>query len=395
MNRQVLKSNSAFVAIGDSPAWKTTEDTARLFQLVQGCNFSITNERQKLKQIGKEQYAVNHIVRAPQPNLNLSYYLSPFCSNEIMLGFEAIESEYTPCVKDLNNRDHNIYVIIDPEDTRDAFDDFKKSPSTVNFSGKQALTFGNCFLNSYSVSFNLNSVPVVDVGFSASNLRFENITGGRISIPAINSVSGNNIGSGFLNLSGLYNSLTDGYVSNYPNSGNEFNPPVALSNNSSFKLNNLQVGGIRLDTVGNPILQSFDLSLDLSRTDLYGLGSNYVYNRKLEYPVNGKAGISCLVSGISSGQFQSILTNESGYSFEVSFCDSKKLVTGFYKIENAKLESLGFSSSINNIFTFNADFSFEANQTGGFFIKRSTSLTGIWDQISEIWNNININWDNI
>ena len=395
MNRQVLKSNSAFVAMGDFPAWKTTGDTARLFPLVQKCDFSISNEHQKIKQVGSQSYAVNHIVRAPQANVSLSYYLNPYCSNEILFGFNASGSGYAPCVRDLKNRDQNIYVIVDPEDIKDGFDDFKKPASSVNFSGMQALTFGNCFLNSYSVSFNLNSVPVVDVGFSASNVRFENITGGRISIPAINSISGNNSGSGFLDLSGLYDSLKDGYISNDPKLRNEFNPPVTVSNNSSFQLNNLQVGGIRLDAVGNPILQSFDLSLDLSRTDLYGLGSNYVYGRKLEYPVNGKAGISCLVSGISSGEFQSILTNESGYSFEVSFRDSDRLVTGFYRIENAKLENLSFSSTVNNIISFNADFSFEANETGGFLMKRNTPSAVIWNNLNFLWQNIIVNWNDI
>jgi len=257
------------------------------------------------------------------------------------------------------------------------------------------LTFGNCFLNSYSVAFSLNSVPVVNVGFAASNVRFESITGGRIPIPAINSVSGNNSGSGYLNLSGLYSSLTDAYVSNNPEGRTEFNPPVAISNASTFTLQNLQVGGVGLNASANPILQSFNLSLDLSRTSLYGLGSNYVYGRKLEYPVNGSASIECLVSGVSSGEFQSMLVNESGYSFEVAFCDTKKLVTGYYQIQNAKLESVNYSMNINDTMSFNASFSFQANETGGFFMKRSVPFGGIWSGITSLWQNIVVNWNDL
>lgn len=395
MNRQVLKSNSAFVAMGRYPAWKTGEEQANLFPLVQSCNFSITNDHQKIKQIGSQSYAVNNLVKAPEVNLELSYYLNPYCSNEILAGFAAVNSYYQPCLQDLRGIDQNLYIIVNPDDAKDGFDNFKVAPASVNFSGMQALTFGNCFLNNYSVAFALNSVPVVSVGFAASNVRFESITGGRISIPAINSVSGNNSGSGSLNLSGLYASLTDGYISNNPEGRTEFNAPVATSNTSNFTLQNLQVGGVGLNASANPILQSFNLSLDLARTNLYGLGSNYVYGRKLEYPVNGSANIECLVSGISSGQFQSILTNESGYSFEVAFCDTKKLATGFYQIQNAKLESVSYSMNINDTMSFNASFSFEANETGGFFMKRAIPGLNIWSGITSLWQNITVNWNDL
>ena len=395
MNRQVLKSNSAFVAMGRYPAWKTGEEQANLFPLVQSCNFSITNDHQKIKQIGSQSYAVNNLVKAPEINLELSYYLNPYCSNEILAGFAAVNSYYQPCLQDLRGVDQNLYIIVNPDDAKDGFDNFKVAPASVNFSGMQALTFGNCFLNNYSVAFALNSVPVVSVGFAASNVRFESITGGRISIPAINSISGNNSGSGSLNLSGLYASLIDGYISNNPEGRTEFNAPVATSNTSNFTLQNLQVGGVGLNASVNPILQSFNLSLDLARTNLYGLGSNYVYGRKLEYPVNGSANIECLVSGISSGEFQSILTNESGYSFEVAFCDTKKLATGFYQIQNAKLESVSYSMNINDTMSFNASFSFEANETGGFFMKRAISGLNIWSGITDLWQNITVNWNEL
>jgi len=395
MNRQVLKSNSAFVAMGESPAWKTGEEEANLFSLVQNCDFSITNERQKIKQIGSQSYAVNDIVRAPEVSLEMSYYLTPYCNNEIIAGFNASGTAYSPCLSGLKNRDQNIYIIVEPDDVKDAFDDFKLNPSSVNFSGMQALTFGNCFLNSYSVAFSLKSVPVVNVGFAASNVRFESITGGRIPIPAINSVSGNNSGSGYLNLSGLQTSLIDGYVANNPEGRNEFNPPVSVSNASTFTLQNLQVGGVGLNASANPILQSFNLNLDLSRTSLYGLGSDYVYGRKLEYPVNGSANIQCLVSGVSSGEFQSMLVNESGYSFEVAFCDTKKLVTGYYQIQNAKLENVNYSMNINDTMLFNASFSFEANETGGFFMKRNVPVGAVWSGITSLWQNIIVNWSDL
>lgn len=390
MKRQILKSNSAIVVIGDSPAWKTGQETGRILSLVQNCDFSASNDRQKIKQIGSQSYAVNNIVRAPEISLSLDYYLTPYINNELLFGFNGDSSGYQPAFPNIKSRNQNIYLLIDTEDTRDGVDQFKTGGT--NFSGYNALTFGNCYINKYSVSYALNSVPVVSVGFAASNARFESLTGNTISIPAINSVSGNNSGSGFLNLTGLYATLDSGYISGNTQGRSEYNAPVAISNASNFYLQNLQVGGVDLSPTNTPILQSFSLDIDLARTSLYGLGSNYVYDRKLEYPINGQAQISCLVSGISSGDFQSILTGESGYSLEIAFCDYSKSNTGFYKIENAKLDSVNYSLKINDIMQFNAAFSFEINDASGFAIKRLIQSSTAWQDISSLWQNLTVNW---
>jgi hypothetical protein len=77
------------------------------------------------------------------------------------------------------------------------------------------------------------------------------------------------------------------------------------------------------------------------------------------------------VSGINSGNFQSILTGEVGYSLEIAFKNQNKFNTGFFKIENAKLDSINYSIQINNAMQFNASLSFQANDTGGFLMKRN------------------------
>lgn len=391
MNRQILKSNSAFVVIGDAPAWKTGEEVGRLFQLVQSADFSITNERQKIKQIGSQQYVVDDILRSPEASISLNYYLTPYLSNEILFGFQASGDSYQPCLSGMKSRNQNIYLFIDPEDTKDGFDEVKKPSGS--FSGIQALTFGNCYLTNYSLDFAIGAIPRVSTTFASCNARFENITGRYISIPAINSVSGNNLNSGFLDMSGLSSSLLSGYVDKDPESRNEFNPPVVLPHYSTFTMENLQVGGVPLQAASNPILQSLSMSLDMTRTPLYGLGSNYPYDRKMELPVNGNVQISCLVSGVSSGNFQQILTEESGYDFELTFTDDKSsnTPTGFYKIENAKMESMNFSMAVNDIMQFNASFSFQANEIGGLKTKRSSPLLS-WQSFGDIWQNINVTW---
>ena len=84
MSRKVLKSNGAFILIGDPPSWKITNETGRLFSLVQNLSFGLANERQQLKQIGSKSYCVNHINRSPSVNLTIDYYLSPYLNNEFL-----------------------------------------------------------------------------------------------------------------------------------------------------------------------------------------------------------------------------------------------------------------------------------------------------------------------
>jgi hypothetical protein len=392
MKKIVIKSNAAFALIGNSPAWTTGQDSGRLLSLVQNCNLSISNDRQKIKQIGSQSYAVNDIIKTPDVELSMDYYLTPYINNELLFGMLGDTAAYQPALQNLQSKNHNIYVIVNTENGQDGFDEPRIDGSGANFSGFNAMTFGNCYLNKYSVSFSLGQIPVVSVGMDASNVRFESLTGNKIPIPAINSVSGNNSGSGNLNLSDLYKTITGSYIQNDSESRTEYNAPVVNPNASIFSLQNLQIGGVNLSQNANPLLQSFSLDLDLARIPLYGLGSNYIFDRKLQFPANGQVQISCLVSGIASGQIQSSLINESGYSLEIAFSDSKSLKTGFYKIENAKLDNSSISMQVNNTMQLNASFSFEANENGGFLMKRSIGGSG-WNNIQENWQNANFFWN--
>lgn len=373
MRRQILKSDSTFVLIGNSPAWTTGQDSGRLFSLVQSSSVSVSSDRQSLKQIGSQHFVVNDVMRSPDVNLNIDYYMEPYCVNEFLLGFTGGDSTYVPAVQNLKSKNNNFYFIIDTEANRDGLTLFRQS-GTTNFSGFNAFSVGNCYLNSYSVGFSLGQVPVVSVGLVGSNMRMENITGSRISIPAINSISGNNLNSGYLDLSGVYSTIAASGLSRVDNRS-EFNPLVVSPNESEFSLENLQVGGIKLSDADAPILQSLNLNLNLDRTPLYGLGSNYVYDRKLQYPIAGNVEIGCIVSGVATGTLNSLFTNETGYTIEVKYADFKSSATGFYKITDAKLDSFGLSMPVNNTMEFTANFSFQATDTTGLLIKREYPLS--------------------
>lgn len=400
MSKFIIESNSAIAVVGQSPAWKTGEDVASFLSLVQGCDVSVSYPEQQSRQIGDKEYAVDHMISAPEVNINFNYYLGPHLNNEILFGM-SYDTGYVPAINGFESKNQNIYLVLDRRDAKDGLDGFRQT-GTSNFSGYNVLSFGNCYLNKYSVEYSLNSIARSSLGFASSNVRTDVVgSNGLVTIPAINSPVGNASGAGFLNLNNLKTSISGGFIDPDALGRSELNAPAAISNMSSFTLQNLEIGGVPLASSAKPILQTFGLNLDLSRTNLFGLGSNYVFNRKLQYPMNGQVQLTCLVSGLNSGEASDMLVNENSYTFEVAFSDYRNLHTGFYKIEGAKLDNIKYTMQVNDVLTFDATFKFQATNTGGFFMKRAVS-TGVfpyvpatWENLNNLWQNININWQNV
>lgn len=373
MNNQILKSNSVFVVFGESPAWKTTqEEIGRLFPLVQGSNFSITLDRQKLKELGSQEYIIDNIISAPEVNLSIDYYLSPFLINESLVGLNCESISDKNAFSGISSYTNNIYIFTENDDTRDGLTEIRRSdPLNINLSGFNALCFGNCYLTNYAVEFNVNQIPKASISISSSNIKFESITGSGIKIPAINPENGTQNNAAGFNLKELYKTITGGRLGDVFDR-NEYNLPVVKPYTSRFNLENLQIGGAPLARRFDPVLQSFNLNIDVPRVNLYGLGSNYPYNKKIQYPVNGQIEITAIVSGFNSGDLNNLLTNESGYNFDISVSDFYQLnnVTGFYKFRNAKLNNLSYSMEVNNSMKFNAQFSLNITENTGLLMSR-------------------------
>jgi hypothetical protein len=393
MNKKILKSNSAFVLIGEKLPITLSKDRGRLFSLVQGCEFSIQTERQKLKSIGTDRYIVNNLIKAPSVDLNFQYYLSPYINNELLMGFGGSGRFFEPVFKNLQGVNNNFYIMIEKDDLRDGFDEIKKqTPDTINFSGFDVLSFGNSYLKKYSLSFNLGQVPVVNTVFACSNMKFDNLNNNTLKIPSVSSygVEDNKT----LNLSELYLTITSGYVSGNPEGKSEYNLPVADTMASSFILDDLQISGVPLEFLDRPILQSFSIDIDIPRNDLYGLGSNYVFDRKIQYPINATININTLVSGFNSGVVSKIHSNEEVYGFSVNFVNKKRYVTGSYKFSRLRLENFNYNLNINDTMNYNATFSCEITKDRNFEIKRMLTSVGAtyldieykWSQSEIIWN---------
>lgn len=399
MSNFIFKSNSAILATSPSPAWTTTQQSGYFMPLVQGSEISISVDRQTSKQIGSQQYAIDDIVRSPDVNFNVDYLFSPSLPNEYLFGIYQKNKVTAP--NDLKiisptdlNIDQNFYLIINDQAGDDFLPSFTGETLRSNFSGVTCVSIGNCFLNNYSMSFSIGSIPTVSCAFVGSNLQFVNLTGNTMGIPAINLESGNQVNSGFVDFSNFNVSL-----SKY-SSGLEINElllsdsdiyrmPVIGPGDVQLQLTNLQCGGSVL--IGDALIQSMNIDIPFERTNLYGLGSNYVYNRKTQCPARGSVSFSAIVKNFNSGSLSSINQSESDYDFNISFFNVRNAADTEMKIENAKINSCSHSMSVNGDMRFDASYSFALTDLSGFKMLAKEEI--IWRTLGAIWSGISNNWN--
>jgi hypothetical protein len=389
MSRPILKSNSAFFATGPSPAWKTGEESGYFMPLVQNSEISISIDRQTSKRIGSQQYAIDDIMRSPDVNLNMTYLYSPFMINEYLMGMYKESGLVNSFASEQLNRDQNFYLIIDNKEGDEILPQFSKVPQRTNFSGMSCVSIGNCFLSNYSLDFKVGSIPSASMSFVGSNLKMDNLTGSRIGIPAINLQSGNNSGSGFLDFNNLKTSLSGFVNTDYPSKPNVYAIPVAAPHTVEATLQNLQVGGVPL--VSGALIQSLNISMPFERTDLFGLGSNYVYGRKLQLPIRASVDVSVIVQNMNSGDISQLHRAEQSYDFSIAIADvyGGFAAESYLNFHKAKLESFSYSMDINATMQFSAKYSVEITDTTGFqaiSAMRWIAETGIWSNINFLWS---------
>ncbi len=366
MKKIVLKRNSALIATGPSPAWKTGQETGYFMPLVQNSEVSLSIDRQTSKQVGFQQYAVDDVIRSPDVSFNMTYLFSPYMLNEYLIGISGQDVGAATIIDDQLNRDQNFYLIVDNEEGSDLLDQFSQSPPRTNFSGMNCISIGNCFLTNYAVGFQVGSLPTASVSFVGSNLKMDRLTGQEITIPAINLLSGNSNQAGVLNFTGLKDSFS-GYIDDiYTAPPNVYNMPVVSPQNVDAILENLQVGGYPL--ISGALIQSLNISIPFERTSLYGLGSNYVYGRKLQLPLRATINLTAIVEDFNSGDISQLHVAEEKYDLQIKFSDQKRIAEGSFNFQNARVNSLSYSLGIDGNMEFSANYSVEITNFTGLSI---------------------------
>ena len=358
MARDILKSNNSLVIAGQRPAFTTSDrDGATMsgafMSAVQSVSVGFSQDRQKSKQIGSQNLAVNDITRMPDVDLSIDYYYTPAMLNESLLGLSESNPSYvgTGFFEGYTNDDQNFYIVNHEDQGSDLIVNNASTVASLT-TASEAFCVGNAFLTSYSLGFSVGSLPVVSTSYKCSNLTVVNGPFDDILNPAINLQSGNNTNAGITNLESTKVSGFD-YYSNI----NRFDPPLCGPDHVELTLQNLEVGGAPIS--GDAHIQSFAFDIPIQRTDLHGLGSNYVYGRKIQYPITASVSMDLLVSGLATGELAALMNTESSYDFDVKIQDRSGEYQNTFSFDSLRLESSAYSMDVNDNMNYSLSFSFE------------------------------------
>jgi hypothetical protein len=320
-----------------------------------GASFSIA--RQDVQQIGQLARIDNIIVEPPTVSADFSYYLTNGL-NESLLGFSAkggVNMISGLITKQTDEK--NYFLLVSPEGT-----DAVGNTSTSNHF---VYGIGNGFMSNYSLEAAVGGLPTASVSIEGLNLRTYTGSANK-EIPAVNPVNGRSI-------TGRNFTLPQGVA------GTGAGIPSALRpGDIDFSIGNAGQG-ILLSGEGSSHIQSFNISVPLSREPLNRLGTTFAFAREIQFPVTVTTTINALVADLVESNLADVLCNDQEYNFAVTMRNPDCAGTGAaairLDIKRAKLESQNYSLSIGPAqtvdLTFTSQLGGPEDQTAGFFFSGS------------------------
>ena len=362
MSRIVLKSSNTAVVLGESPAFKTTDDSGSLFASVKSASFGFSSDRQKVQELGGKNLIVDDLIRSPNVDLSLSYTYSPTYANEDLMGlsFSLDEKSELSLMSSLKDKSYNFYFYNNPEQGEDGIQNIKDQNYPP---GGEIISFGNAYLSSYGLNFEVGSIPEVSVSFLCSNVESEKYFGSNTKSPAINLQSGNNSGVGNFDITKtkIVEDKFFGDVYDLDRSRLATPTPAELD----FTLQDLQIGGQKLSP-NNHILNSFSFNMNIDRASYYKLGSDYVCGREIKYPVNATISLSSLVNGYENGFISGLVTGEEVNFLDIVATDCSGIITSKLFFENLKVEKVDYNMLVNESMNYSLELSLQINDEEGF-----------------------------
>jgi hypothetical protein len=305
--------------------------------LVQSIEVSFDIPRNNAGEIGSKGFINQSFQNAPDVSLKINSY-EDFS--------KLFENLFTGSFLNENlDFDRNFYAVLNDERGFDI--------SKEDISGKQILSFGNCYLNGVTMSQSVNGLIQSSYDFVGSNLTAQEIKFNGTEYtglnPALNLTGNQNADTifKFEDLSGNYYTADGSVVPSYTTD-------VIISGSGS-------IGNFLINSES---VQSFDLSIPINRKTIYTLGKKFPVKRKALFPSEGSFSFSNITENFHvNGERASLLDFVSYDEFYDIFVSGKKNNGDefVHKIQEAKINSMSLSNSIGsnseNSFSFSFDIS--------------------------------------
>lgn len=309
---------------------------------VQGINFSVENQRTNNGALGSKGFADRSIRLAPDVQFSVDTIETFNETFGLWSGF--ISGDY--------NLDQNFYAIIGNQ-RGFGFED-------ENMSGRDVITFGNCFLNNVSISQSTNGLVTSKYSFVGSNLEAQKITSSDLVAFGGNSFTGK---APSINLTGDQSQDIKFQISDpqlyYTSATGDF---LTASNTSITIVSDNGTTGSFL--IKPDALQSFNLNLPIKRKNIYSLGKKYPVKRKPLFPNLGNVTFNALASDFESGDanknLKDFLNSDDEFTLKFSF-GNKSAKNPDFQINDAKLTSNSYGSTIQSSMSHEFAFQFDTN----------------------------------
>ena len=384
---------------------------------VQSANFNFTINRQDVNEFGRLARLDSIVMESPTVGLDFNYYLCDG-GNERKMGFNlptnisgsaaaqplgrANSTAYAwtgdGCISGFSalsgliedTQGNNYFIVTTKEGT-----DVQGDTVTTTASSFDVISIGNGFISDYTIDASVGAIPTASVTVEAFNIRVDdkisgaldngvaggnNVTGNQI--PGVNDTDGQQVANNY-NFRGGTISTTGDYVDGNTVADNtiialrpgdlllEFLDP---DGDGTFSYDGFTV----LSGDGKAHIQSFGVSVPMSRTVLGRLGNTFGYARIIDLPMDISVTVSAIVSELKTNNLFEKLSSTTKTNFRLTMRRSAATGTPgadalIIDVKGARLEGESYSSSIGDNETVDITFS---TQIGG----SSDTANGIFMQ---------------
>jgi hypothetical protein len=281
-NRPIITYENIALFRSDSPAWNESNNSGSglsFVPLLQSMDLGFSIKRDDVAALGSKSKISRKISELPVIDIGVNVY-------EDFGAFWSGLMESGSIAEDLN-KDFNMYAVLG--DTRGQ--DIVKKDS---ISGFDAMSIGNCFLNSISLSQSVGEMMRTEYGFTAYNLEVHSIS------------EENSIQSAAVDLSGSQTGAISAYfdpIQSYYDTGNFLKKYISHGDT------NIVISGQNREEpffVEPDIISRFSLQFSINRREVHSIGKKYPIVNRAIYPIEGSFGLSLNNSAFATGTDSSL-----------------------------------------------------------------------------------------
>ena len=301
----------------------------RQLHRIQTVGFSASVQRQAINQYGQLDALDRIILEAPTVSLNFDYLVAN-TYNSSLLGFSVDGSTSVVSGILTKTSDERNYFIETAREGVDVIGNVTDADST-----KFTTAIGNGFISNFSAEGSVGNFPVERVTVAGLNLvTFQGTTG--LDSPAI-------IPTGGQRVSTL--------------GANKFSLPAAVSGVDGA-VAAIRPGDITLSipaavfgpNVDDLKIQSYNISVPLSRTPLTKLGSPFAFSQEIQFPIDVTLAIEANLGDLTTGDLSLLYCTDNAQTIDINLrkpqCGGGGPIAVRYRLVGAKLDSQNYTSSI-------------------------------------------------